>query len=198
MQGRPVRDFLIQEKDTFKSEHKTKNGSILLSSVMEDAFQQKKSSKVIAKPIVDSGHDIEVGDEIFFKHTVLRHSWLEADKKTYSQFMVDINEDIYRVPVDMVWAYKKGDDFFVTDDWVVVKPKVEEDEVRPSGIIMPGFGKEVPQFGEITHIGKKLEEAGYKVGDSIVWDKNSEYEVDINNEKRYRMRHDWIIGKYGC
>lgn len=197
MQGRPIRDFIIQSRSTFENEHELSNGKkLILSSVTEDAFQQRKSAKVVATPMMDNGFNIEVGDEIFFKHTVLRHMWIEEEKKQYSQFLLDPVEDLYRVPVNMIWAYKKGDSFNVTEDWVVVEPKIKEDEIRPSGIIIPGMNKELSQIGTIVYIGSKLESEGYKVGDTVIWDRNSEYEVKINQKRFYRMNYEWIIGKY--
>ena len=198
MHGRPIRDYIIQVKDLFERETDAKDVQIYLTSVTEDSFQQKKRAPVVALPLINSGHDIRIGDEIYFKHTVLKNTWVAADKIKYSEYLVNFDEDLYRVPPDMIWGYRRGDEFFVTDNWLVVEPIKLEEEVRPSGIILPGFDKEVDNLGTITHIGKKMEELGFKVGDDVVWSKNSEYEVKFGKGKKYRMHYTWIIGKYGC
>lgn len=195
---RPIRDFLIKVNNPFEDERTVGNIKIYLSSVFEDPFQQKKEAEVIAEPMIDPGFKVGIGNHIFFKHTLLRDTWVERDRKEYSQFMIDPVEKIYRVPISMVYAYHNENGLNITEEWVIIKPLVKEDEVRPSGIIIPGMGKELNQVGKITHIGSILKSKGFKIGDTVIWNKNSEYEVKINKEKHYRMHYDWIIGKYGC
>lgn len=194
---RGVRDFLIQGKEMYES----RVGEIELSHIFCDPFQRMKSAPVIGNPIIDIGFSVREGELIFFDHIIFEELWLNKNslgpEKQDSQFLIDRSNDIYRVPANMVYAYTKNGNLEVTDNYVIVEPIVMEDQVdEESGIIEPGFEKEVEGIGKIVHIGKKLSDMGYKVGDHVIWDANSEYEVRINNKKYYRMDYEWIIAKY--
>jgi chaperonin GroES len=84
-------------------------------------------------------------------------------------------------------------------DRVVVK-RIEEEEVKKGGIIIPDTAKEKPQKGEIIAVGPgRLDEKGnrvpleVKVGDKVLFSKYAGTEVKIGDEELLVMREDDIL-----
>ncbi|RKY93751.1 MAG: co-chaperone GroES [Candidatus Hydrothermota bacterium] len=84
-------------------------------------------------------------------------------------------------------------------DRVLVK-RIEEEEVKKSGIIIPDTAKEKPQRGEVIAVGPgRLDEKGQrvpmevKVGDKVLFSKYAGNEVKIEGEEYLIMREDDIL-----
>ncbi|HOK23304.1 MAG TPA: co-chaperone GroES [Candidatus Hydrothermia bacterium] len=84
-------------------------------------------------------------------------------------------------------------------DRVVVK-RIEEEEVKKGGIIIPDTAKEKPQKGEIIAVGPgRLDEKGnrvpveVKVGDKVLFSKYGGTEVKLGDEEYLVMREDDIL-----
>jgi len=84
-------------------------------------------------------------------------------------------------------------------DRVVIK-RIEEEEVRKGGIIIPDTAKEKPQKGEVVAVGPgRLDEKGnripmeVKVGDKVLFSKYAGTEVKIGDEEYLVMREDDIL-----
>jgi len=84
-------------------------------------------------------------------------------------------------------------------DRVVIK-RIEEEEVKKGGIIIPDTAKEKPQKGEVVAVGPgRLDEEGkrmpmeVKVGNKILFSKYAGTEVKIGDEEYLVMREDDIL-----
>ena len=85
-------------------------------------------------------------------------------------------------------------------DRVLVK-RIEEEEARRGGIIIPDSAKEKPQEGKVIAVGGgKILDNGQKValdvkvGDRILFGKYSGSEVKIEDEEYLILREDDILG----
>jgi chaperonin GroES len=85
-------------------------------------------------------------------------------------------------------------------DRIVVR-RIEEQEVKQGGIIIPDTAKEKPQEGEVVAAGrgKRLEDGkivplDVKVGDRILFGKYSGSEIKIDGEEYVIMREDEVLG----
>ena len=85
-------------------------------------------------------------------------------------------------------------------DRILVK-RIEEQETRKGGIIIPDTAKEKPQQGQIIAVGDgkilddgKRMQMDVKVGNKILFGKYSGSEVKIDNEEYLIMREDDILG----
>ncbi len=74
-------------------------------------------------------------------------------------------------------------------DYVLVRP-LEEEEVTPSGIVIPDTAKEKPQVGEVMAVGPgALNDAGkqlpmmVKVGQKVIYKKWGGNEVKVGQEE---------------
>jgi chaperonin GroES len=88
-------------------------------------------------------------------------------------------------------------------DRVLVR-RIEEDQARRGGIIIPDSAKEKPQEGKVIAVGKgKVSEAGKKVpldvkaGDRVLFGKYSGSEVKLNGEELLIMKEEDVLGILG-
>jgi chaperonin GroES len=85
-------------------------------------------------------------------------------------------------------------------DRVLVK-RVEEEEVRKGGIVIPDTAKEKPQRGKVIAVGNgKLTDDGKRIpldvksGDQVLFGKYSGAEVKIEDEEYLILREEDILG----
>jgi chaperonin GroES len=85
-------------------------------------------------------------------------------------------------------------------DRILVK-RVEEEEVRRGGIIIPDTAKEKPQEGKVIAVGNgKVNDEGKKIpldvkaGDRILFGKYSGSEVKIDEEEYLILREEDVLG----
>jgi chaperonin GroES len=88
-------------------------------------------------------------------------------------------------------------------DRILVK-RVEEEEVRRGGIIVPDTAKEKPQEGKVIAVGTgKVTEDGKKLpldvkaGDRILFGKYSGSEVKIDDQEYLIMKEEDVLGILG-
>ncbi len=84
-------------------------------------------------------------------------------------------------------------------DRLVVKP-LEEEEVTPSGIVLPETAKEKPQKGEVLSVGPGARdedgdriEMDVKVGDRILFAKYGGTEIKVDGEKLLILRESDVL-----
>lgn len=84
-------------------------------------------------------------------------------------------------------------------DRVLVK-RIEEEETKVGGIIIPDTAKEKPQKGEVIAVGPgRTDDNGnripmeVKVGDKVIFSKYAGSEVKVNGEEYLIMREDDIL-----
>ncbi len=83
----------------------------------------------------------------------------------------------------------------------VVVERIEEEEVKKGGIIIPDTAKEKPQKGKVVAVGpgRKTEDGkvipmDVKEGDVVIFSKYAGTEVEIDDKKYLIMREDEILG----
>jgi chaperonin GroES len=88
-------------------------------------------------------------------------------------------------------------------DRIIVK-RMEEQEVKKGGIIIPDSAKEKPQEGKVIAVGKgKVSEDGKKIpldvkaGDRVLFGKYSGSEVTVNGEEYLIMKEEDVLGIVG-
>jgi chaperonin GroES len=85
-------------------------------------------------------------------------------------------------------------------DRILVK-RLEEQEIKKGGIIIPDSVKEKPQEAEVVAVGPgkvtrngKLQPMSVKVGDKILFGKYSGNEVKLDGEEYLIMREEDVLG----
>ena len=84
-------------------------------------------------------------------------------------------------------------------DRLVVKP-LEDEEVTPSGIVLPETAKEKPQKGEVLSVGPgardddgKRIEMDVSVGDKVLFAKYGGTEIKMNGDKLLILRESDVL-----
>ena len=84
-------------------------------------------------------------------------------------------------------------------DRLVVKP-LEEEQITPSGIVLPETAKEKPQKGEVLSVGPGARdedgdriEMDVKVGDKILFAKYGGTELKVNGDKLLILRESDVL-----
>ena len=84
-------------------------------------------------------------------------------------------------------------------DRMVVKP-LEEEEVTPSGIVLPETAKEKPQKGEVLSVGPGARDddgnridMDVKVGDKILFAKYGGTEIKVDSDKLLILRESDVL-----
>ena len=85
-------------------------------------------------------------------------------------------------------------------DRILVR-RIEEEETKKGGIIIPDTAKEKPQQGEVVAVGSgRVDDTGKKIpmelkkGDKILFGKYSGSEVKLADEEYLIMREEDVLG----
>src|SRR6187455_713309 len=83
----------------------------------------------------------------------------------------------------------------------IIVQRLEEEEQRIGGIIIPDAAKEKPQQGKVIAVGKgKIEKDGkvtpldVKAGDTVLFGKYAGQEIKVDGEEYLIMREEEILG----
>lgn len=133
------------------------------------------------------------GDEVYFHHNcVRRSSQAEHDHKVPSEN--EIEENVYRIPVNMIYLIRRNGTFSSVSPWCYVRPVEKEREFHGSVEVIKSSLHE-PQHGIMVHSNDELRESGVDDGDAVIFNLDSEYEFKVGDEVLYRMKTPWIVAK---
>jgi chaperonin GroES len=83
----------------------------------------------------------------------------------------------------------------------IIVQRIEEEEQRVGGIIIPDTAKEKPQQGKVVAVGKgKIEKDGkvtpldVKAGDTVLFGKYAGQEIKVDGEEYLIMREEEVLG----
>ena len=126
--------------------------------------------------------DVEVGDTVYCHHFLV-----EENNKINLKGV----ENTYKLPYNMIYARKRGEELKMLVDWNFVEPFMEgDDEVETdSGILISSNKKEVKNRGRLVHINEEMKSYGAKEGDVVVFTKNSDYKMKVEGEELMRMKN---------
>ena len=120
---------------------------------------------------------IKNGDEIIVHHNVFRR-WHDARGKEKNSTSY-ISEDLYKVNIDQVFAYKSKNEWRALPGYTFIKPIQKQD------------GSEANQIGIV-----KYSDGSFKKGDLMSYNPKAEYEFVIEGERLYRVPNIFIEIKY--
>jgi chaperonin GroES len=83
----------------------------------------------------------------------------------------------------------------------IIVQRIEEEEQRVGGIIIPDSAKEKPQQGKVIAVGKgKIEKDGkvtpldVKAGDTVLFGKYAGQEIKVDGDEYLIMREEEVLG----
>ena len=98
-----------------------------------------------------------------------------------------VEEKYYQCDIDQIYAYERDGKITMLMDFIFVEPIQTKEEVSESGIVTNIKQEETIDRGIVKYINQFTED--FKVGDKILFQKNSNYKMKINDEYFYRMRN---------
>jgi hypothetical protein len=183
-------NYLIVEIDeAYNNEVEILEGeSLVVNSTIENVTYISRRAKVLEAPdfII-----LEKGDEVIVHHNIFRLRNDTKGHKIQSDFHLESNK--YFVPLTEIFLYKRGQDWISLEPYVFVKPiKLRLEETLLVGIKKDYKGME-NRRGIIGFNNKDLIKQGVRVGDEVLFSKNSEYEFKIDGEVYYKMNTKDIL-----
>jgi len=169
--------FLIKPKaKRYNNTKKIGDKELILNSEIFNHKNVSRQAVVVGLPSGFTG-PINEGDEIIVHHNVFRrwHNARGQEKNSGSY----ISENLYKVSVDQVFAYKKLSKWHALPGYSFIKPIQNE------------YGNEAKQIGVV-----KYSDGSFKKGELVGYNPAGEYEFIIDNERFYRLNNKFIEIKY--
>lgn len=176
-----LHEFIVRMPKKFKDTIKFGETEIFLDSRFDEFGNRISEAEIVATPIkFPTG--AQVGDTLYFHHHIV------LDKRA------EIDKELYRVKFDpnggygsQAYAYKNADgEVKVLPGWVFLIPEEGEEPTSESGLII-SMKKEVKMEGVVRFDTDELREMGVSAGDRVGFSKESDYTMEVNGEKLWRM-----------
>ena len=131
--------------------------------------------------------ELEKGDKVYCHHFI-------ADEKNIIEIY---DEKLSRMNYGMLYARVRDGKVHMLADWVLVEiVKDKEEELKTdSGIWLKTQEEKKEQIGKIKYVNSKSIDDGFKPGDTVMFIKDADYEMEVEGEKLYRMRNQDILAK---
>lgn len=178
-------NFIVQPYNGRRYDNIKRLGNIdlIISSSQEDHTVSNRYATVVSTPIVYEG-EIEPGDTLIVHHNVFKYFYdMKGRQKSGKSFLKD---DLFLVDDYQYYMYMHDGVWKSKDEFCFVKPIPKED------LYIHSPGVDQPLMGSIKYTNNKLLSYGIDEGDIVSFKPDSEYEFNIDGEKLYRVRTDWI------
>ena len=90
-------------------------------------------------------------------------------------------DDLYFIDKEQFFMYKHKGKWYCHDRYCFVKP------IQKKNTYIIKNNKEEPLTGKLKYINNYLKAQNLSVGDTVIFQPNSEYEFEVDGEKLYRM-----------
>ena len=169
--------FLIKPKtERYNNTKKVGDKELILNSEISSYQYISRQAVVIGLPS-EFDTPIEEGDEVIVHHNVFRR-WHDARGKERNSASY-ISEDLYKVSLSQIFAYKKIVKWYALPGYSFIKP------------IQNKEGLEANQIGIV-----KYSDGTFNNEELVGYNPASEYEFIIDNERLYRVQNKFIEIKY--
>lgn len=183
---------IVELKEAYINETEVSGKKFITNSTIEDVSSINREATVVSAPEFTI---LKKGDTIIAHHNIFR---LKYDYKgNLCQSDYSLGNNLYFVPLTEIFLWKRG----LLEDWEAIDPYIfiEPMELDESKELLVGIKKhhknKEHKKGVVKYINKNLKEQGLKVGDVVVFRKNSEYEFSIGGNILYRMKTKDIMIK---
>lgn len=173
-------------KDTIKV-----NGQELYLDPKFDEFQHRVMQGEVVSVPMRYEKVAEPGDTLYFHHHVVMDKGQGLRYNDEEIFIVRYHPDTPYA--SQAFAVKDEGGIRVLSQWVLLEPIAEDNQLKSDTIQIITFEEEENKRGKIAFINETLEEAGLRVGDTVGFSKNSDYEIEIEGKKYWRMRFDDLL-----
>jgi len=189
---RPIKDYFFVKVEK-KTEDTTSIGDteLVIDTSFDPLFLARQHGVVVETPgALPNGinFDIKKGDIVYCHHFLTQE---ENEVKFYEQ------ELVYKIHWNDIYCRLRNGKLKMLYHWNLVEQKMEDEKdfTTESGIVIKPHMEEIELRGYIRHMNKGMKELGVKEGDEVVFSENSEYSMNIMGEKLMRMRNFDILAK---
>ena len=174
---------ILDGEGVYKDE---KTGLYMVTLFNPGRFDEMNMGEVIS--INDEEDEIQVGDTVMVHHNAFHY---QSGTKIIGE------DNLYCLGKEyMIYCYIRDEEIRMVSDYVFMTPVEADNKYTPSGIYLK-FMKG-PKQGIIKYMGKNIEETeDIGVGDTVVYTRAADYEIEVNGERMYRMKQDRILAKVG-
>ena len=191
---RAVGCYIVHVPMKYEDRWETKNKDVVIykDTTVADTFDAIRSGEVVALPLDVADCDVKIGDNLLFHHNIVFEQ-IMLEKRIISDFCIDENKGLYRVPIGLCYGYYREGSFSAINGYVFVAP-IEVPDSDESQIIKVKTKKYIKQIGTVRYGCKELLELSVEEGDIVVFSPYSEYPYSIDGETVYRMKVKDIDG----
>jgi len=174
--------FIVRIPQKYKDKIKMGDVELDLVSKFQEFENRFMHSEVVALPKrYEDEIDVKVGDTLYVHHNIVMGDYFNFQDDLY---LVAYRPEGYRV--NLGHAYKNEEGIHMIDHWVFLEPMESSKKVQSS--VLEIVQEDVPNDrGRIWAGSPKLEEMGLKPGDVVYFSKDSDYEMEIDGTKVWRM-----------
>lgn len=186
-----LRNFIVNVPKKTEDTVKLGDKEIFLDSRFDEFNHRICYGRVVSAPhVIETG--VKEGDLLFFHHHVTQNKTLSLGDDNY---LVVYDEENPRGSHAIAYRDSEGE-LHMLSEWVFVQPVEEEaeEEVTESGIIVDLKLKKRDEREAVIFMPHQyLMKQGVKIGDTVGFDKDSDYKMKLDDESIvYRMRLDDI------
>jgi len=188
----PVKDCYFIQIEKTHEDTVIVNGKELFMDVSYNEMKNvRQYGTVIALPnSLPKGVDLDIkmGDKVYCHHFLVS----EENKVYFHE-----KENIYSIYWHHIYARVRKGKLKMVSHWNFVRQKIEDESnyMTQSGIYTKPEAEDEELFGYVEHMNDDLKDMGIKIGDEVIFSKNSEYDMQIEGEKLLRMRNFDILAK---
>ena len=185
---RSLYNYIISTNSRYDNKVSIDDKELILNTEIteRDYMFVNRIGTIISTPI-NIKTPIKTGDEVIIHHNVFRRWYDVRGKERNSANYID--EDMYSVYIDQLFAYKQNNKWHCPDQYCFVEP-LENDDIW-------SLESEKPLLGMLTYNNNYLESLGLACGDVVGFTPASEYEFNIDGKKLYRIQSRDITINYG-
>jgi hypothetical protein len=186
---RSLYNYIISTENRYNNKKLLGDKELILNTEIteRDHHFVNRIGKVISVPI-NINTPVKPGDYAIVHHNVFRR-WFDVrgNERNSGSY---IDENIYTVYSDQLFAYKNSGEWRALPDFCFVAPVAQDSKWSVLS--------EKELVGELIYTNSYLDSLGMSCGDIVGFTPSSEYEFNIEDKKLYRIRSNDIAIKYGA
>jgi len=181
---RPLSNFVVYVPKKVNETKKIGDVEIYIETKFNEFEHRVMEGEVVGIP-EKYKTQVAIGDTLYFHHHVVITPQVLDEKNDLYQ--VNYSPDGGHATQSYIVKKKDTDEIIALDDWVFLDPIKPEPKLKSDILELVSFEEEVNYKGKIMYASDKIKELGLKIGDVVWFTKNSDYEMQIDDKKLWRV-----------
>jgi|MDTC01.1.fsa_nt_gb co-chaperonin GroES (HSP10) len=181
---RPLSNFVVYVPKKVNETKKIGDVEIYIETKFNEFEHRVMEGEVVGIPEKHKTQ-VAIGDTLYFHHHVVITPQVLDEKNDLYQ--VNYSPDGGHATQSYIVKKKDTDEIIALDDWVFLDPIKPEPKLKSDILELVSFEEEVNYKGKIMYASDKIKELGLKIGDVVWFTKDSDYEMQIDDKKLWRV-----------